>query len=185
LPPVDPDRAIRAGELLLEPTVPAHAAALFADLQATELYTFIPHNPPGSLEVLEERFTRWSSRQSPDGSERWLNYAVYRPVHSDYVGMVQATLQASGKTYIAYQVFPPYWRRGFGKAVCAALITHLFGSHEISAVSALVDTRNEASWRLLESLGFRRNGTIENADEFKGSVSDEYAYELERSEWPG
>ena len=50
-------------------------------------------------------------------------------------------------------------------------------------VSALVDTRNEASWRLLEALGFKRNGTIKNADHFKGKPSDECVYEIKRGEW--
>lgn len=39
------------------------------------------------------------------------------------------------------------------------------------------------AWKLLESLGFRRIGTIENADELKGSVSDEYSYELGPGAW--
>jgi ribosomal-protein-alanine N-acetyltransferase len=182
---VDPESPIRAGELVLEPIAAAHAAVLFTDLQARPLYTFIPHNPPGSVEALEERYTRWSKRQSPDGGELWLNYAVHRPRGAEYVGTVQATLQASGKAYIAYQVFPRYWRHGFGAEACTALTTHLFNGYDIRTVSALVDTRNEASWRLLESLGFHRAATIEKADEFKGYVSDEYLYELHRSEWRG
>jgi [ribosomal protein S5]-alanine N-acetyltransferase len=41
---------------------------------------------------------------------------------------------------------------------------------------ALLDTRNEASWRLMERLGFRRNRLIKDADQFKGASSDEYEY---------
>jgi ribosomal-protein-alanine N-acetyltransferase len=164
--------------LILQPIQPLHATALFADLQAPELYRFIPHNPPESRNILEDRYTRWAKRQSADGTEIWLNYAVYCPGYSNYIGTVQATLHDSGKTYIAYEVFPCYWRQGFAQEACTALIAHLFTGYKISTVSALVDTRNEASWKLLESLNFQRIGVIENADEFKGSTSNEYIYEL-------
>ncbi|MFC5473121.1 GNAT family N-acetyltransferase [Paraherbaspirillum soli] len=179
---VDAGRELLAQDLILQPILPSHAAALFADLQAPELYTFIPHSAPESREALEQRYARWAKRQSADGSEIWLNYAIYRPTHSDYVGTVQATLHCSGETYIAYEVFPRHWRQGYARDACTALLAHIFASYPVNTVSALLDTRNEASWKLLESLGFHRTGVIENADEFKGAVSDEYIYEIGRHE---
>lgn len=181
--PIDPETPLLCHDLLLEPIIPAHAHRLYEPLQAAALYTFIPHDPPASLQALTARYTRWAARQSPAGDEVWLNYAIYRPEQGEYLGTLQATLQAGGPTYIAYEIFPRFWRRGLAKKACMALLTHLFDSYGLSAVSALVDTRNEASWRLLESLGFHRTATIPNADHFKGSSSDEYAYELTRHHW--
>lgn len=175
---VQPECVLSTRRLILQPILPLHASALFADLQVPELYKFIPHNPPESKEVLEDKYTRWAKRQSADGTEIWLNYAVYCPSCSTYIGTVQATLCDSGKTYIAYEVFPRYWRQGFAQESCMAFITHLLTGYKVSTVSALVDTRNEASWKLLESLSFQRIGVIENADEFKGAISNEYIYEL-------
>jgi ribosomal-protein-alanine N-acetyltransferase len=180
---IHPERVIEAGELRLEPILPSHAAKLFGELKAPELYTFIPQDPPQSVQALERRYARWAQRRSADGNELWLNYAVYRPSDGVYVGTVQATLESSGKTLIAYEVFPRFWRRHVASHACAALLDHLFDDYGVPVVSALTDTRNVASRKLLESLGFTRTGTIENADEFKGSVSDEYAYELPRGEW--
>jgi RimJ/RimL family protein N-acetyltransferase len=179
---IDPEGALRVGNLVLEPIVRAHAVALFDALQAPELYTFIPHDPPKSLETLQARYERWAERQSPDGTEIWLNYAIFSQADDAYLGTVQATCMASG-TYLAYDVFPLYWRRGVARDACSALISHLFSAYTMDTVSALVDTRNEASWRLLEALGFKRNGTIKNADHFKGKPSDEYVYEIKRGEW--
>lgn len=169
--------------LQLEPILPRHAAALFADLQAPELYTFIPHNPPANIQALEHRYRRLAKRQSDTGDELWLNYAVFSPKDVQYMGTVQATMQTSGTTYIAYETFPRYWRQGIAKEACTALITHLLCDYHRSTVTALLDTRNEASWRLLESLGLTRVRTIPNADEFKGSVSHEYEYVLDAARW--
>ena len=170
------------GGLVLEPIVPAHAQVLWTELQAPELYTFTPHDPPASLEALEARYARWAARRSPDGREIWLNYAV-RSEDRRYLGLVQATLQESGTTYLAYEVFPAHWRTGVARRACTALIDHLFAAYPRDAVSALVDTRNEPSFRLLESLGFHRTHTVLDADRFKGATSDEHAYRLLRAEW--
>jgi RimJ/RimL family protein N-acetyltransferase len=170
---------LHRGTLILEPIVPAHADAIFEAIQAPSLYTYIPQEPPSDLSVLRTRYTRWAQRASPDGSEIWLNYAVREQGNPQYVGTVQATVAA--KTYIAYEIFPPFWRRGFARSACKTLLAHLFRSWALEEVHALVDTRNVASWRLLETLGFQRTGMIPNADHFKGATSDEYAYVLTRA----
>ena len=177
-----PTEATLDGErVVLEPIVPAHADVLYDALQAPQLYTFIPHMPPLSKETLRERYTRWEARSSPDGAEVWLNYAVRDVSNASYVGTAQATIGAPcAETYIAYEVFPPFWRRGLARAACERLLGHLFANWAIDRVRALVDTRNVASWRLLESLRFRRIDLIPNADHFKGAPSDEFVYELGR-----
>lgn len=180
---VQADEILTSGPLRLEPILPHHAALLFDQLQAPQLYIYIPHEPPATLEALTKRYQRWAKRQPDDGSEVWLNYAVFHSEEARYLGTVQASLMANGETYIAYETFPHAWRRKIAQSACRALITHLFSAYQVEKVSALLDTRNEASWRLLESLHFRRTQFIAQADEFKGSISDEYRYDITRAEW--
>jgi RimJ/RimL family protein N-acetyltransferase len=181
--PVDSERVLACDGQLLEPILRTHGKRLFDELQAPNLYTFIPHDPPTSMEELEARFERWAGRVSPDGDEIWLNYAIFNLSENAYVGTLQATIPSSGKAYMAYEVFPRFWRRGFAKSACKCLIDFIFESYQLQALDALVDTRNEASWKLLESIGFRRIATLKNADFFKGSSSDEFAYELTKDAW--
>jgi RimJ/RimL family protein N-acetyltransferase len=181
--PVDSERVLACDGQLLEPILRTHGKKLFDELQAPALYSFIPHEPPASIEELEARFERWAERKSPDNGEIWLNYAIFSSDESAYVGTLQATILSSGKAYIAYEVFPRFWRRGFAKSACNCLIDFVFESYQLQALSALVDTRNEGSWRLLESLGFKRVATLKDADFFKGSSSDEFAYELTKDAW--
>lgn len=179
-----PDRTLRAGKVVLEPIVTEHAERLFALLQAPALYTYIPHDAPRTVKELAALYQRWSARGSDDGAETWLNYAIVDRTLKEYVGTVQATVQRSGDAHIAYEVFPHRWRRRYATMACIALASHVFRQFsQVTAVSALLDTRNTASWRLLESLGFRRTGLIEGADEFKGHRSDEYIYTITREEF--
>lgn len=177
------EHSIKTINFLLEPITAEHAKLLYASLQDSASYTYIPFDPPQSIEALAKRYRRWSARQSDDGKEIWLNYAIYWPKEKEYVGTLQSTLEKEGETYIAYEVFPPYWRRGIARETVSALIVYLFEAYSIQLVTAHVDTRNEASSSLLKLLGFCCTKTIKDADYFKGSSSDEYVYKLRKDDW--
>ncbi len=100
----------------------------------------------------------------------------------EQLGDLQATV-AEGKALIAYTVFPDFWLQGYAKEACRELLRHLFTDLVCERVSALMDTRNEASIGLVTSLGFQRTETIPHADIIHGERSDEYRYELDRTEW--
>lgn len=66
------DRPIKTFRLVLEPLSPSHAAHLFEGLQASELYDFIPHEPPEAVVDLEFEATVY-----PDGTAA-IAYIVFR-----------------------------------------------------------------------------------------------------------
>src|SRR5579871_865000 len=142
---VDPEQVLETPRLLLEPLVPAHAAALYAPLQAASLYTFIPQEPPNSLESLQARYTALSLRRSPDGQERWLNWALRRRDTGDYVGTMQATVRAGGTALLAYLTFVEFQRQGYAAEGAARVVAHLFDDYLVRVVVAEIDTRNAAS----------------------------------------
>lgn len=61
--------ALSAPNLLLEPLTAAHAGELFALLRNDALYTFIPQEPPKSLEWLRERYAKLEARRSPTAAK--------------------------------------------------------------------------------------------------------------------
>ncbi|MDQ6662342.1 MAG: GNAT family N-acetyltransferase, partial [Chloroflexota bacterium] len=58
-------------------------------------------------------------------------------------------------TYLAYIVFPAFWRRGYAWEGCGRILDLLFEDYQVHMVSAEIDTRNTASIHLIESLGFQ------------------------------
>lgn len=182
--PTIAERPLETPRLVLEPLVPSHAACVFEDLLDPELYRFIPREPPASLAALESRFRALSARASPDGREAWLNWVGRVRSSGACVGMFEATVHADRRAHLAYSVFPPHWRRGYAKEGCRRVIESLFADWNVEVVAAEIDTRNLASIRLVESLGFRRASFKPGADFFKGATSDEYRYELRRPQVP-
>jgi RimJ/RimL family protein N-acetyltransferase len=174
-----PDRetTLFTARLALEPLRVAHAAPLFILLQDQRLYTFIPDDPPDSLEALEGRYRRWERRASPDGREIWLNWAARLRATGEWVGTFQATI-GDHQALLAYMTFAPYQRQGLAREGCLRVIEYLASGYGVQVVAAEIDTRNTASIALVKSLGFRLVATTCGADTFKGAISDEYRFEL-------
>lgn len=170
------DAPLHTARLVLEPLVEAHAALLFASFADPLLYTYIPGDPPASIDALRERYRRLEKRASPDGAERWLNWAARLVDAPSYVGLFEATVHEDATASLAYFVFSAHGRRGYGVEGAGEVVRHLFESHRVRAVRANIDTRNLASIRLVERLGFLHERLILQADHFKGAVSDERVF---------
>lgn len=141
-------------------------------------YRYIPQDPPVTLEDLTTRYRKLESRRSPDGTEAWLNWALIG-LDGKAHGYVQATVDLSSNVaYIAYFVFSPSQRLGYAREALDELLPALRKAYDIVKFNAEIDTRNIASIRLVESLGFALTGHAQNADEFKVSTSDEFHYSL-------
>lgn len=168
-----------APALRLEPLVPAHAAELFGGLQDPALYSFIADSPPVDVPALRARYERLATRQSPDGRQAWLNWAIWSLSDRAYVGYVQATVEAGG-AQLAYVLFQPYWRRGYARAAVAEMMRLLRVEHGVTRFGARVDTRNVRSRSLLEALGFECVAIHPDAEEIHGRLSDEAEYRLEQ-----
>jgi [ribosomal protein S5]-alanine N-acetyltransferase len=172
------DTTLHTERLRLEPLRAAHAAELFAGLSDERLYRWIPQDPPASLDALAWRYGMLESRLSPEGDEFWLNWALRRRDGGQCIGTVQATVRADGSAYLAYELNADVWGHGYASEACAEVLRCLATHFEVTRVGADVDTRNAASIRLLERLGFSRAGLKRDADFFKGATSDEFRYEL-------
>jgi RimJ/RimL family protein N-acetyltransferase len=154
--------------------VAAHAKHLFTPLRDERLYRYEAFEPPTSVAELEARYAMLETRRSPDGSEGWLNWVV-RLRDGTFVGRVQATVRAD-HTLIGYDIFVPYWRNGYGKEACGAMLDYLERDCAIGMFRAYVDIDNVASIALLTSLGFKRTWTGPSED-MPGHTDHQYERE--------
>ena len=157
-----------------------HASLLLPLLQHPDLYTFLPQDPP-SLDKLEQQYAFWEQRKSPDNSEYWLNWVIFLTDSQRAIGTLQAGIElATSQASIAYLIGTAFQRQGFATEATSALIDHLHQQYQVSSIKAWIDTRNTASIRLVKKLGMRQVEFIAQADHFKGQVSDEFVFQLDR-----
>lgn len=146
-------RATRGDGITLEPQVAAHAAELYPLLSDPDLYTYIDQKGPVSEVALRERLAKLETRLSGDGTEHWLNWVVWNS-EGRAVGYVQATVYPDHSAEIAYVLGKPFWRQGYGRAACEAMMRELIAGYGVTRFSATLDPGNAASVGLLRALGF-------------------------------
>ena len=75
------------------------------------------------------------------------------------------------------------WNQGYATEAARTVLQWAFDTLELNRVQAETDTRNAASARVLEKLGFVREGTLREDCVVNGDVSDSWVYGLIRREW--
>lgn len=157
----------------MEPITPEHADEVWPHVDDARMWEFFPHLRPRSREDLRRTYERWSrGYREPDGAQNWENWLLRRKLDARLVGSAQLTiLPRSRMAYVAYSVYAAERRRGYGREAVQKLIEHSRSAHTIDKLYAEMDVRNEASYRLAESLGFQRVEHIPGA-------TDEYLYQL-------
>ena len=108
---------------------------------------------PTSAPWLAERFQRLESRESPDGSEQWLNWVVRLPGGA-LAGYVQATVLPSDIAFVAYELNSRHWRQGIGSSAVGAVLDELRAHYGVHSFVAVLKARNFRSEALLRSLQF-------------------------------
>ena len=162
--------------LRLETLKPHHADAFFDDLQDARLYDYVADMPPSSIESLRDRYRALSRGQSPDGTEVWLNWAVWAFEEARHIGYVQATITATGGAIIAYVFFLHSWGKGYAREAVRRLIVYLCETYRPSELRAYVDVRNSRSIALLHALEFERVAVRKDAEMIHGVLTDEAEY---------
>ncbi len=147
---------------------------MFGVLSDPRIYTYLPGNPPPTLERLRERYAFQSRGESPDGQELWFNWILFLRESGEPIGFVQATVRAAHAA-IAYVLNPKFWGHGYATEACTALVSHLFERFEGEVVRAEVHVDNQPSLTLVKSLGF---SFVEHDSEENDDV-----YEVTRTAW--
>lgn len=91
-----------------------------------------------------------------------LRFAARRPGSSALVGWVTLFRiePPRPRTEIGYLLDPALWGQGLGRRMVALALGHAIDALGAQRIEAEVETGNFASCRLLESLGFEREGPI-------------------------
>lgn len=75
------------------------------------------------------------------------------------------------------------WGRGIASEAVATTVEFAFGPLDLIRIEADVDPRNDRSIRLLERLGFQREGYLRNRYIVSGEIQDTLFLGLLREEW--
>jgi RimJ/RimL family protein N-acetyltransferase len=178
-----PMDGIRSERLLLRRLDAGDADALAAYRSDPEIARYQSWDTPFSVDDARSLISDFAGADLD--CPGWFQWAVERVHEPGIVGDVGVNLLDDGKqAEIGYTIAPAFQGRGYATEAIARMVEHLLVDRRLHRVSAECDTRNEASVRLLERVGFRREGHRRSSTWSKSEWSDDYLYALLSHEWP-
>lgn len=177
-----PTPTLDTPRLRLRPFEDADAGDLFA-LHSSAYVLRYWDAPPWKERARAEGFIAACRQMAEEGSGARL--AVERARDGVFIGW--CSLRQWDPVYrsasLGYCFDDAVWGHGYATEASRALLTWAFETLDLNRVEAETDTRNLASARVLEKLGFMREGTLRENCIVSGEVSDSWIYGLIRREW--
>lgn len=171
-----------AGALRLRPVRPSDAPDLFAvfgDPAVCRYWSRPPLPDLAAAEALQREIATLFAERT------LFQWAVAEAAGDRLVGTCTlADLSVEHRrAAVGYALRRDAWGRGHATAALRALLDFAFGALRLHRVEADVDPRNAASIRVLERLGFVREGCLRERWHLQGEVQDAALYGLLAREW--
>jgi RimJ/RimL family protein N-acetyltransferase len=168
--------SLESARLVLEVRKEHHAFELYDYFCERDLYTFTRREVPVSAEWLAKGFKDLEKLVSPDGKELWMGWVGKDRVTKKSVGIFEMSL-IGDECYIAYTIFKENWGQGYAVEGTEALVGYMTSVFKPKRFIIEMDTRNRASMKVAEKLGFEFVKLINNACFLKNFVSHEFQFE--------
>ena len=168
--------------LRLRPFTDVDADALF-DLHSSARVLRYWDAPPWSERTRAERFIAVCQQMANEGTGARL--AMDRLSDGAFIGWSSLTRWNPDyrSASLGYCLHDAAWGQGYATEAARALLQWAFDTLDLNRVQAETDTRNAASARVLEKIGFVREGTLREDCVVNGEVSNSWVYGLIRREW--
>jgi aminoglycoside 6'-N-acetyltransferase len=168
---------IRTERLILRRFHPEDATTLAAYRSDEDVARYQAWEAPVTLEQAR-RLIEDMAAGDPD-EPGWFQYAVERTADGAHIGDVGVNLHPNRmQAEIGFTVAAAYQGQGYASEAVRAVLDRLFTVQGVQRVSAECDARNAASARLLERVGFRREGLRPQFTWIKGEWTDDLLYGL-------
>ncbi|MFJ8148790.1 GNAT family N-acetyltransferase [Streptomyces sp. NPDC096048] len=168
--------------LRLRPFTDADADSLLALHSSTHVMRYWD-SPPWNERARSERFIAMCRKLADEGTGA--RVAIDRAHDGAFVGWCALTEWDPDcrSASLGYCLDAAMWGHGYATEAARALLRWAFDTLDLNRVQAETDTRNVASARVLEKLGFVREGTLREECIVNGEVSDTWVFGLIRREW--
>lgn len=141
-------------------------------------------NIPYSRVQAEKFITSVKDMHAPKQGD-WLQVAIVIKETDGLIGDIGCFIknEDARQAIIGYRLAFAHWRKGYAFEAVHCWLGYLFDDMDVHRVTADCDTENEASFRLLEKTGFRREAHYIESYPVNGVYTNEYHYGLLQREW--
>ncbi|MDQ0178154.1 GNAT family N-acetyltransferase [Bacillus chungangensis] len=153
--------------------------ALASDVDIAKTTLNIPHPyPKGSAKTFV------STVLEAEKAGKLVIYAIEKKTDGALIGMINLNIQSSHKRgELAYWIGKPYWGKGYGTEAAETLIKYGFEKLHLNKIFAASFTNNPGSWKIMEKIGMKYEGTLRQHVMKWGSYVDLAYYGILKEEY--
>jgi len=179
-----PAYPIETARLLLRPFTMDDLDALHAIHSRPDVARYLYWEPRSRREV-RKVLTARARGTTLDAAGDTLVLAIERRDSGALIGDVNLRWLSAAHRQgeIGFVLHPDYHGRGYGREAALEMLRLGFEGLGLHRIIGRCDARNDASARLMERLGMRREAHFRQNEVFKGAWGDEYVYALLAAEW--
>jgi RimJ/RimL family protein N-acetyltransferase len=126
---------------------------------------------------------RIESSTMSDAGVVWTWFVVEKKDGAKIGFILYFTNQPRGWIELGYALLPSEMGKGYGTEAVQIMVDYLFLAKDIMRVQATTDQRNGASQRVLEKVGFKKEGIIRQSGFMRGEWVNDCLYSILREEW--
>jgi RimJ/RimL family protein N-acetyltransferase len=179
-----PGQQIETARLTLRPFTPGDLDDLYAYQSRPEVARYLQWEARDRAQV-RQALAEQCLETSLDAEGDWLTFAVVLREAGRVVGEVGLKLlsraQRGGETGFVFN--PDYQGRGLATEATECMLAVGFDAFRWHRIIGCCDARNQASARLMERVGMRREAHLRNTEMVKGEWADELVYAMLEHEW--
>lgn len=140
--------------------------------------------PPENLSAAKEELERYVLGLFKEGTGfRWGITLKGQSKLIGSCGFYKWDKELGKRAEIGYDLNPKYWGKGIMREALDAMIEFGFEKMGLNRIEVLIMTTNDRSVKLIESLGFRKEGLMREHATFNGKWVDDLLYALLKREW--
>ena len=153
----------------------------FSDPEVAELTAF---EPPADLEAAKAEIVQYAIQSFEHGTG--IRWGICLRGSRDLIGTLgyhQWVRDVGNRARMGYDLLREHRGKGLMTEAMRAVLAYGFETMRLNRVEVLIDPTNARSLRLVERLGFQREGVFRENTYFRGRFIDDAVYALLAREW--
>ena len=137
---------------------------------------------PKTLEAAKEELELYCIRPFKD--DKGIRWGIVRKGNEELIGTCGYYYwnKTSRRADIGYDLDPAHWGEGIMTEALSAALRYGFEEMGLNRVQAVIDSENVKSIKLVERLGFKKEGVLRQNSYFRGRFRDEVCFSILKEE---
>jgi [ribosomal protein S5]-alanine N-acetyltransferase len=175
---------IETPRLLLRDFLPGDWKAVQEYASSPKVVRYVPWGPNTPAQT--KTFLHFARRGSREKPRKNFEMAIVLKSNNRLIGGCNIRLLSPihRNAYIGYCLHPDQWGKGYATEASRALIAFGFSKLKLHRICSTCDTRNEASARVLEKAGLKKEGRLRSDVLMRGFWRDTYHFAILEPPYP-